>query len=248
MEADSNVEQQAEFVDAVRRGDTSLVARLSSRHPELVQFADTHGKTALHRAAEVDQAEVARLLLDGGAEIEARTSWGASPLDWAATMGSTRVAELLLSRGAGGLTLVVAAALGKLDQVRATIVSGADLSDQRRRGAPELPDEHWPGDSAHLMRDVVSDAMYAAARNGHTQVVEFLLDRRAAVDAKGVFGGTALHWAAINGHRSTADLLLARGASLVIRDARFNATPAEWAREGGHTEMAEALRPDGDTA
>ena len=242
------MEQQTEFLDAVRRGDTSAVVNLLDRHPELARFAGEHGKTGLHSAAEIDQAEVARSLLDAGAEIEAKTSWGASPLDWAATMGSARVAELLLSRGAGGLTFVVAAGLGKLDQVRATIGSGADLSVQRRRGAPELPDEHWPADSAHLLGDVVSDAMYAAARNGHTHVVEFLLDSAAAIDAKGVFGATALHWAAINGHRSTTDLLLARGASLVIRDRRFDATPAEWAKEGGHMEIADALRPNEETA
>jgi ankyrin repeat protein len=41
--------------------------------------------------------------------------------------------------------------------------------------------------------------MYSAARNGHSQVVEYLLDRGAAIDAKGVFGGTGVHWAAING-------------------------------------------------
>lgn len=165
-----------------------------------------------------------------------------------------RVADLLLSRGASGLTLVVAAALGKLEEVKAAVVSAADLSAQRRRGAPESPDDHWPADSAHIRGDVLSDAMYAAARNGHAQVVEYLLDRGAATDAKGVFGATALHWAAINGHRNTVDLLLARGATLTIRDARFNGTPEDWAKEGGHMELADALhvqfpsrrmRPDG---
>lgn len=239
--------QQAEFFEAVRRGDTPAVAHLLDSHPELARLAGEHGKTGLHWAAEIDNAEIARTLLDAGAEIEARTSWGASPLDWAATMGSARVGDLLLSRGAGGLTLVVAAGLGKLDQVRAVIECGADLSANRRRGAPESPDEHWPSDSAYLQGDVVSDALYAAARNGHTEVVEFLMDRGAAIDAKGVFGATALHWAAINGHRGTAELLVARGASLVIRDARFNATPAEWAKEGGHIEIADALRPTQET-
>ena len=74
--------------------------------------------------------------------------------------------------------------------------------------------------------------MYSAARNGHSQVVEYLLDRGAAIDAKGVFGGTGVHWAAINGHRNTVDLLIARGASLTIRDVRFNSTPEDWAKEG----------------
>jgi ankyrin repeat protein len=242
------MDREREFLDAVKRGDLSAVAGLLGSHPGLARCADERSKTALHWAAETDQVEMARTLLDAGADIEATTSWGASPLAWAATLGGTRVGDLLLARGTSGLTLVVASGLGKLDVVRAMVESGASLAAHRRTGAPEVPDDHWPADSAHLQGDVVSDAMYAAARNGHTRVVELLLNRGARVDAKGVFGGTALHWAAINGHRSTIDLLLARGASLTIRDARFNSTPEEWAREGGHPELFDALRPKGQTA
>ncbi|MBO0863177.1 MAG: ankyrin repeat domain-containing protein [Chloracidobacterium sp.] len=230
-----------EFLDAVKRGDTPAVAGLLRGRRKLARFAGEYGKTCLHWAAETDQAEIARLLLDAGADIEAKTSWGATPLEWAATMGSVHVAELLLSRGAGGFTLVTAAGLGKLEEVKAIIESGVDLSVHRRRCAPESPNDDWPADSAHIRGDVLSDAMYAAARNGHTQVVEYLLDRGAAVDAKGVFGATALHWAAINGHLKTILLLLARGASLAIRDARFNSTPEAWAKEGGHKEVVDVL-------
>jgi hypothetical protein len=87
--------------------------------------------------------------------------------------------------------------------------------------------------------------MVAAARNGHEEVVAYLLDRGAAIDARGVFGGTALHWAAIHGHRPAIDLLRARGARLDLRDARFHGTPADWAAEGGHRELAEALNANG---
>lgn len=236
--------RQLPFLEAVRRGDTSAVVRLLDQDPELTRSVDEDGKTGLHWAAEVDRPEIAAALLDRGAELEARTSWGATPLEWASVMGSGEAARELLSRGAGGLTVIVAAGLGMLDAVKGMLASGVDLWEHRRRGAPDSPDEHWPQDSAHLRGDVVSDAMYAAARNGHTAVVAFLLDSGAEVDSRGVFGGTALHWAAIHGHGSTAELLRSRGASLVVRDARFDATPAEWALEGGHREVAEALRPD----
>jgi len=202
---------------------------------------DEHGKTELHWAAETDDIDAAKRLLDAGADIEAKTAWGATPLDWAATMGSAGVGDLLIARGASGFTLVVAAGLGRLDEVKSIVTSGVDLIAHRRRGAPESPNDDWPADSAHILRDVLSDAMYAAARNGHTQVVEYLLDHGAAIDAKGVFGATALHWAAINGHRNVVELLVTRGASLEIRDARFNSTPEGWALEGGHIELAKFL-------
>lgn len=202
---------------------------------------DEYGKTGLHCAAETDQVRAAQTLLDAGADIEAKTSWGATALDWAATMGSVGVGDLLVARGASGFTLIVAAGLGKLEEVKSIVASGVDLNAHRRRGAPESPNDDWPADSAHILHDVLSDAMYAAARNGHTRVVEYLLDHGAAIDAKGVFGATALHWAAINGHRDVVELLVTRGASIDIQDARFNSTPAGWAREGGHIELAALL-------
>ena len=236
------MDHERDFLDAVKRGEAHTVAELLRSRPELIRAADKYDKTGLHLTGETDLAETAQLLLDAGADIEALTSWGATPLDWAAAMGSARVGDLLLARGASGLTLIVAAGLGKLDTVKSITAPGADLSAHRRRGAPGSPVDHWPADSAHIQGDVLSDAMFAAARNGHTEVVEYLLDQGADVDAKGVFGATGLHWAAINGHRKAVELLIARGANLTIRDQRFDSTPEGWANEGGHTDLADLLR------
>ena len=236
------MDETIEFLEAVTRGDAGRVSALIAARPELVRVAGDHDKTALHWAAEADRIEVARVLVDAGADIEARTSWGASPLDWAATMGSVRVAELLLSRGAGGFTLIVAAALGKRREVETIVESGMDISPHRRRGAPRTPDDHWPPDSAHILGDILSDALYAAARNGHAPVVEYLLARGANINAKGVFGATALHWAAINGHAGVVELLISHGANLAAKDARFGATAEEWANEGAHSHIADTLR------
>ena len=204
-------------MNAVKQDDGPTVAELLRRHPELVTVADEYDKTALHWAAEKDHVEIARMLLDAGADIEAKTNWGDTSLQWAATMGSSKVADLLLGRGAQGFTLLVAAALGKLSDVKTMIDSSTEPS-------------------------VVSQSLYASARNGHTEVVKYLLDHGAAIDTKGFFGGTGLHWAAINGHRETVELLIARGANLEIRDEQFDSTPEGWALEGGHAEIADLLR------
>lgn len=124
---------------------------------------------------------------------------------------------MLLGRGARGFDLNVAAALGKLDDVKTMIDSTTDPS-------------------------AISHAMYSAARNGHTEVVKYLLDHGATIDTKGFFGGTGLHWSAINGHRETVELLIARGANRELRDEQFNSTPEGWAIEGGHTEIVNLLR------
>ena len=225
-----------EFLEAVMRGDVQETTARLAVDPELARAAGAHDKTGLHWAAERDHVEVARVLLAAGADLEARTSWGESPLEWAATMGSGRVAELLLERGATGLTLVQAAALGKLAVVEAFLASGVSGAAHARRLAP-APADQWPPDTAHARGDVLSDALYAAARNGHDEVVKVLLDRGAEVDAKGFFGATGLMWAAVNGHASTVRLLLARGADTELRDAHFDGDALGWAREGGSQEI-----------
>ena len=88
------------------------------------------------------------MLVDSGADLEANTSWGATPLDWAATMGSSKVAGLLLALGAKGMNLVTAASLGKLELVREFLDSGSP-SPPSRVGSRES-DDHWVADSAHM--------------------------------------------------------------------------------------------------
>ena len=236
-----NMNAEAAILEAARDGDVPAVKRLLSDDPGLARATGDSLKTPLHWAAEHDHNDIARMLLDAGADLEAKTSWGATPLDWAATMGSTKVANLLLSRGAQGMNLVAAASLGKLDLVREFLDSGAPLASLAGRPAPADPDNHWVADSARMQGDVISHVFYCACRNGHTAVAKLLLERGAHVDAKGVFGGTGLHWAAINGHKDTVAFLVAQGADLTIRDAKFRSTPEGWAAEGRHDEIREVL-------
>ena len=231
-----------DFIDAVTRGDQDRLAELLRAGPESIGASDQYGKTLLHWAAETNQAAIARLLLDAGADLEARTSWGATALDWAATLGSTDVAELLLARGASGYSLITAAALGHLANVRQVLESEADLTAHRPRSVPSTPDDEWPADAATMQGDVLSHALYSAARNGHQDVVAYLLTQGADQNAKGFFGGTAMHWAAINGHRGTVELLLEHGADPTLKDARFDSTVEGWAEEGGHRDVVDVLR------
>jgi ankyrin repeat protein len=94
---------------------------------------DDRRKTPLHWAAEHDDVETAESLLNAGVDIEARTSWSATPLDCAATMGSTKVADLLLARGAQGMDFLMAASLGKTELVRKQL-------DSLRECMREAPD------------------------------------------------------------------------------------------------------------
>jgi ankyrin repeat protein len=208
------------MIEAVRRGDASAVGALLTEDPTLAGAIDEHAKTSLHWAAECDQPEIAALLVGAGADVEARTSWGMTPLQWAGVMGSRGVADQLRARGSR-LDLPTAAGLGLLDAVDSF-----------------LADTSVSGDV-----ETVSAAFVLACRNGHRQVAEVLHRRGAEIDHPGALGGRAVHWAAINGHDDVVADLVAWGADLTRRDDHHHATPADWAREGSHDQLADLLTP-----
>jgi len=92
---------------------------------------------------------------------------------------------------------------------------------------------------------LVSEAFYIAARNGHTEVAKFLLDKGADINCRGFFGAPGLKWAALNGHKEMVEFLIAHGADIHLRDEKFDSTPLGWAREGHQLEIAELLKGHG---
>jgi ankyrin repeat protein len=102
---------------------------------------------------------------------------------------------------------------------------------------------------ARLDADVYRGTALAwAATCGRTAALHTLLELGANVNARTTFGGpdhgeatTALHLAAQSGHREATGLLLAAGADATARDARHDATPAEWAAMGRHVELRALL-------
>ena len=227
---------------AAEARDVEAVAGLLADDPSLVNAMDVYDKTPLHLAAEHDHRRLAELLLDAGAELEPETGWGMTPLQWAANMGSSEVGQLLLSRGAQ-LNLWAAAGLGLLVRVRAFWDGDGRLEPGAAQTRYEEQDDgRWarvPPPDDELA--AISDAFYVAARNGHTEVARFLLDRGADIDFRGFFGAPGLHWAAINGHADTVRFLLDQGADPALRDDEFDADALGWAREGEHEDVVRVL-------
>ena len=111
--------------------------------------------------------------------------------------------------------------------IEALVELGADVNANPFRGTPLL----WA---------CYSDKVEAAA---------CLIDLGADPDLRHDFGGeghgvqaTALHLAAQHSALRCLDLLLDRGADPTIADAKYNATPLEWAKECGAADSAELLR------
>lgn len=105
-------------------------------------------ETPLHLAAEYGSADVAALLLEHGADVDARNKLGVTPLQCAASRGDKNIASLLIKRGAivnaqnlGGRTaLHLAAAYGHKDVVALLLAHGADVRIRSSDGQTPLQD------------------------------------------------------------------------------------------------------------
>ena len=125
----------APLADAAMRGDLDAVQELLSRQAD-VNAAQGDGTTALHWAAYRDDVEMARLLVEAGADVAVKTRLGdLTPLFVAAKNGTAETIELLAEAGAdinstnanGTTPLMLAAASGKVDAVKVLFEHGAEV-------------------------------------------------------------------------------------------------------------------------
>jgi ankyrin repeat protein len=223
-----------------------VAASFLADDPALAQARGEYEKSALHWAAEKDLADIARLLIEAGADLEQLTTWGMTPLEWAANMGNLSVARVLMERGLEP-SLWCAAGLGLEEDVRRFFDSEGRLATEESHlvMTDPLKGTHVRSCSNEDRKRVVSQAFYIACRNGHTEIARFLHRQGADIDCKGFFAAPALHWAAINGHLETVELLLEKGADLGVRDEKFGGDAIGWALEGGHRDIVDLLRRHG---
>jgi hypothetical protein len=79
---------------------TSVKRLLSIRNINVNVKDDVYGATALHDAAINGHVEIVRLLLQNGAEVNAKDKIGNTPLHWAASEGHVDILHLLVENGA----------------------------------------------------------------------------------------------------------------------------------------------------
>jgi hypothetical protein len=288
----------AEFTDAVRRegpvarfeaavetvvtGDTAALRSQLREHPELVRTRSTrrHHATLLHyvgangvedgrQKTPANAVEVAKILLDAGAEVDALADmYDAKCTTMSMLVSSSHpaqaglqvaLAETLLDYGAAlegpgsnwQSALMTALIFGYLKTAEALARRGASLENlPAAAGLGRLADTARllpaaDGPDRHI-------ALALAAQHGHTEVVRLLLDAGEDPNRYNPDGyhahATPLHHAVGFDHIETVQLLVERGARLDIRDKVYNGTPLGWANYGGRKEIAEYLESRGAPA
>jgi ankyrin repeat protein len=203
MQSSVQAQSSADTIfDAVLKRDLPRVRSLLQADPSLVN-SKTEGGTPLHAAAIVGDSELVRLLLDAGAEVNARTNWGATPLTLALSgafgemIGEReQVAELLFHHG--GYEAVEGHHL-YLDILKASVEGNVEKVKNLLQEDPTL-----------VLR--AKDAcgwtpLHMAAMDGHRELAELLLANGADPNAKDNWGLTPSENALREGHQSIAQMI-----------------------------------------
>ena len=200
----------SELLDAVKAEDVGRVQAALSAGADAKEL-DPSTMTALHMAAARGSVDIARLLIDAGADVEAETGMGqgkAHPLHLAAEFDRAAVAALLLEHGAkvdvrdsrSNTALLIAAKSGYADVVEVLLRAGAD---------PLAEEANY--------RDT---AIYIAAMRGHLDVVKLIVSKGVDVNLRNSQTGETPLWvAAMESRVDVMEFLLSSGADPNIADS-----------------------------
>ena len=263
-------------VEAVVSGDVATLRSLLREHPELIRAVSTrrHRATLLHYVAAngvedgrqktpQNAVDVAKLLLDAGAEVDALGDmYGAKCTTLSMLVSSCHpaeagvqgaLAETLLDYGAafegagsnGQSALLTALAFGYLDTAETLARRGAPVENLAAvAGLGRLDDVARLLPESDLQSRHIALAL--AAQHGHTEVVRLLLDSGedpSRYNPEGFHShSTPLHQAVWSSHLDVVKLLVERGARVDVRDTVHQGTPLDWANYLERTAAADYLR------
>lgn len=235
------------LIAVVRGQEFEAVKQLLSKDPELVKQSDHSGSTPLHHAAGFGDLKTLRLLLDSGADVNAKNRLDGTPLHWA--MLSDDKTSLLLERGAdidsrtqnGSTPLYLASRRRDSHSVlRLLLDKGADPNIATMNGRTPLMAAARDGDvsAMKLLLTKKADAkalsssgagtLTDAARSRNIEAVHLLLEKGADAKARTKRNQTALATAAQQGAEEIVDVLLKHGAEPDGQDYR-GYSPLMWA-------------------
>jgi ankyrin repeat protein len=217
----------SQFLRAAMRGDVDAVrSALDAGMDADAQSAK--GMTALMCSAwQGDHVEVARLLLDRGADLTVRQEFsGWTALTFAAVNGKQQCLDLFFERGA---TLDEPAGDWKALMFAVQYRSRATARTMLEHGAD--PNARDDDERTPLMR---------AARNSDAELVPVLLAAGAEVDLVDTNGMSALHHACTKANVPNVHALLEAGAGRALEDAAGR-TPRAVAEELGKKKIVAAL-------
>ncbi len=211
----------------------------------------------LIEAIEKGDIEAVKQHLAAGADVNAKTGGGVTPLHDAA-FGHKEIAELLIDKGAdvdaqdvnGWTPLHSTAYEGHRGIVELLIVKDADVNAKDVNGRTPLDLGIFTSEIADLLRKhggrtAEELALRIAAFGGDLAGVQAQLDAGADVNTKDGDGWAPLHYSANYGYKEIVQLLIGNGADVnaTLLSGKYKGkTAVDIANQLNHPETAELLR------
>jgi len=266
----SAVAADMRLADAAKTGDVEAVRTLLKQRAN-VNEAQGDGMTALHWAVYTNNLDIAKMLVQAGANVKATTRLdSATPLLMAAANANVDMMELLLKAGAdvnatsslGTTPLMQASAAGSVDGVKALIEHGANVNakDKLKEQTPIMFAAAMNRDA--VIRLLASNGADLKATSKVMSIDKPLFDddgnpipqRPQQKDAAGnpidqygqpaaqfMGGFSALHYAAREGHMDAIRSLVEAGADVNEQNPGDRTTPMVEAIVNGHYDIARYL-------
>ena len=209
----------------------SMVESIVIKHPRDVQsHVFISNDTPLHLALKMGHVDVARVLLEHGAEVTSQNCLGVTPLHLASERGLVELADLLIERGADlsaervgefSTPLLVATQSEQVEVVSLLIKRGADVSMGNSDG--------WT-------------PLHVASQKRKVELASILMEHGADVTAESDDGYTPLELAMCVGQVEVARMLIECGADVTAHDeVTPSTTPLHSASLYGRVEIASML-------
>jgi ankyrin repeat protein len=239
--ARSLVSAKADVQQADVNGITPLLMAITNNHLDTARFlleqsanpnvTDWWGRAPLYAAAEIRNRdygrnleheidrpaalELIRMLLDRGANVNARTKEVPPTRRFVTPLGDLSWVDFT-----GQTAFLRAALAGDVTLMRLLLEKGADPNTSTFAGTTAL--------MAAAGVNWMSDQTYTESKESLMQAVQLCLDKGADVNAKNSMGVTAVIGAANRGSDDILEFLVEKGARLDIKD-KEGRTPLVWA-------------------
>ncbi|CAD7697450.1 unnamed protein product [Ostreobium quekettii] len=217
--------------DAASEGDAAGAKEALEAGADIEIRMGDFNETALGAACWEGHADVVDVLIEAGADVNARSDYGGTPLKYAVISGELAIVHALLKAGASTDGVAAGNGAGILFRV---------MTEGSHEVAQELIAE---GQSVEGLSGVTETPLLLAAKFSHAPIVAALLDAGARPDQKDEFGATPLHFASNIGGPDSNNItraLLEAGADVDVSDNRGR-TPVFYAAEFGNVGVMKIL-------